>query len=89
MELWTKIASGFPTRLSGSSSPIDKLQQLYEQRQPTHTLTTPEFASALALISAEIHQPICTYINRRGQVMRVAVGTASQTQIPPQDARIW
>ncbi len=67
------------------SSQIKKLQQLYEQRQPTHTLTTPEFASALALISAEIHQPICTYINRRGQVMRVAVGTASQTQIPPQE----
>ncbi len=67
------------------SSQIKKLQQLYEQRQPTHTLTSPEFASALALISAEIHQPICTYINRRGQVMRVAVGTASQTQIPPQE----
>lgn len=63
------------------SSQIKKLQQLYEQRQPSHSATTVEFAQALAAISAEIHQPVCSYINRRGQVIRVAVGTPSQTQM--------
>ncbi len=66
------------------SSQIKKLQQLYEQRQPSYSPTTPEFAQALAAISTEIHQPVCSYINRRGQVIRVAVGTPSQTQIPPE-----
>ncbi|GAB1544677.1 GTPase HflX [Scytonema sp. NUACC21] len=66
------------------SSQLRKLQQFYEQQQPSYSVTTPEFAQALAAISAEIHQPVCTYINRRGQVIRVAVGTPSQTAIPPQ-----
>ncbi len=46
-------------------------------------MTTPEFAQRLAGISADIKQPLCTYINRRGQVIRVGVGTPSQTKIPP------
>jgi len=46
-------------------------------------LTTPEFAQRLAAISTEINQPICTYFNRRGQAIRVGVGTPRQTQIPP------
>lgn len=46
-------------------------------------MTTPEFAQRLAAISADIKQPLCTYINRRGQVIRVGVGTPSQTKIPP------
>jgi GTP-binding protein HflX len=46
-------------------------------------VTTPEFAQRLAAISADIKQPLCTYINRRGQVIRVGVGTPSQTKIPP------
>ncbi|KAF3886524.1 MULTISPECIES: GTPase HflX [Nostocales] len=66
------------------SSQIKKLQQIYEQREPSHSLITPEFAQAVAAIATEIHQPICSYINRRGQVIRVAVGTPSQTQIPPE-----
>lgn len=44
---------------------------------------TPEFAQRLAAISTEIDQPVCTYINRRGQAIRVGVGTPRQTQIPP------
>lgn len=67
------------------SSHIKQLQRLYEQRQPGDRLTTPEFAQALAAVSTEIHHPVCAYINRRGQVMRVAVGTPAQTQIPPQE----
>ena len=46
-------------------------------------MTTPEFAQRLAAISTDIKQPVCAYINRRGQVIRVGVGTPSQTKIPP------
>ena len=28
-------------------------------------------------------QPVCTYLNRRGQVIRVGVGTPNETKIPP------
>jgi GTP-binding protein HflX len=48
-------------------------------------LTTPEFAQRLAAISADIKQPLCTYINRRGQVIRVGVGSPTQTKIPLQE----
>jgi GTPase len=37
----------------------------------------------LAAISSEIKAPVSTYINRRGHIIRVGVGTPSQTQIPP------
>lgn len=37
----------------------------------------------MAAISTEVNQPVCAYINRRGQVIRVGVGTPRQTQIPP------
>jgi GTPase len=67
------------------SSYIKQLQRLYEQRQPGDRVTTPEFAQALVAISTEIHQPVCVYINRRGQIVRVAVGTPQQTQIPAQE----
>jgi GTPase len=46
-------------------------------------VTTPEFAQRLAAISTDIKQPVCAYLNRRGQVIRVGVGTPSQTKIPP------
>ena len=64
------------------SSQIEQLKRLYDQRQAGDRALTPEFASSLAAISTEIHQPVCSYINRRGQVIRVAVGTPAQTQIP-------
>jgi GTPase len=67
------------------SSYIKQLQKLYEQRQPSDRLIDPEFAQALVAISKEIHHPVCAYINRRGQIVRIAVGTPTQTQIPPQE----
>ncbi|HEY9665577.1 MAG TPA: GTPase HflX [Coleofasciculaceae cyanobacterium] len=65
------------------SSQIKQLQRLYHQRVPSDRLTTAEFAQRLAAISADIKQPLCTYINRRGQIIRVGVGTPTQTKIPP------
>jgi GTP-binding protein HflX len=65
------------------TSQLKQLQRLYHQRLPADRLTTVEFAQRLAAISTEIAQPVCVYINRRGQVIRVGVGTPRQTQIPP------
>ncbi|HBB35054.1 MAG TPA: GTPase HflX [Cyanobacteria bacterium UBA8803] len=64
-------------------SQTKQLQRLYQQRLPGDRLTTPEFAQRLAAISADIKQSVCTYINRRGQVIRVGIGTPNQTKIPP------
>ncbi len=67
------------------SSHIKQLQRLYEQRQPGDRIITSEFAQQLATISHELHRPVCSYINRRGQVVRVGVGTPAQTQLSPSD----
>ena len=45
-------------------------------------MTTPEFAQRLASISTDINQAVCAYIDRRGHVIRVGVGSPRQTQIP-------
>ncbi|TPX29860.1 GTPase HflX [Cylindrospermopsis raciborskii] len=67
------------------SSQLRQLQRLYHQRVPGNFITTSEFAQRLAAISTEINQPICSYINRKGKVIRVGVGTVRQTQIPPME----
>ncbi len=59
------------------------MQRLYHERLPGDRITTPEFAQRIAAISTELNQCVCVYINRRGQVIRVGVGTPRQTQIPP------
>ncbi len=64
------------------SSHKKQLQRLYHQRMPGDSFTTPEFAQRLAAISTEINQPVCAYLNRRGQVIRVGVGNPRSTQIP-------
>lgn len=65
------------------SSQLKQLQRLYQQRLPGDCLTTSEFAQRIAAISTDLGQPVCVYINRRGQVIRVGVGTLRQTRIPP------
>ncbi|MBE9046481.1 GTPase HflX [Pleurocapsales cyanobacterium LEGE 10410] len=64
-------------------SQLKQLKKLYHQKLPGDVIVTPEFAQRIAAVSTEINQPVCTYINRRGQVIRVGVGNARQTQIPP------
>jgi GTPase len=58
------------------------LRRLYHERLPIDRLTTPEFSQRLAAISSEIKTPVSAYVNRRGHIIRVGVGTPSQTQIP-------
>jgi GTPase len=62
---------------------IKQLRRLYHHRLPGDRITTAEFAQRLAAISTELREPLCCYLNRRGQVIRVGVGTPRQTQIPP------
>jgi GTP-binding protein HflX len=62
---------------------LKQLQKLYDQKIRIDRLTTIELAERIAAISSEIKQPLCVYLNRRGQVIRVGVGTPRQTQIPP------
>lgn len=64
-------------------SQLKQLQRLYHQRLPIDSIVTSEFSQRLAAVSSEIDQPVCVYVNRRGQVIRVGVGTLRQTQIPP------
>ncbi|MEA5533441.1 GTPase HflX [Crocosphaera sp. XPORK-15E] len=64
-------------------SQIKQLKRLYHQKLAGDRLTTPEFAQRLAAVSSDLGQPVCAYINRRGQVIRIGVGTPRQTQIPP------
>lgn len=64
-------------------SQLKQLQRLYHQRIRGDRLTSTDFAERIASISTEIKQPVSIYLNRRGQVIRVGVGTPRQTQIPP------
>ena len=61
---------------------IKQLKKLYHQRLPGDRLTTPDFAQRLAAIATEIKDTVCVYLNRRGQIIRVGVGSPRQTQIP-------
>ena len=62
---------------------LKQLQKLYQQRIRSDRLTTTELAERIAAVSTDLKQPVCVYLNRRGQVIRVGVGTPRQTQIPP------
>ncbi|MCT7967237.1 GTPase HflX [Laspinema sp. D1] len=64
------------------SSQLKQLDRLYHQKLPVDAITTSEFAQRLGAISTEIKDSVCVYINRRGQVIRVGVGSPRQTQIP-------
>ena len=56
---------------------------MYHQRIPGDRIATSQLAQRLAAISTDVGQPMCAYLNRRGQVIRVGVGSPRQTQIPP------
>ena len=64
------------------SSQIKQLKRLYHQHLPGDRLLTAEFAQRLGAISLDLKQPLSVYLNRRGKVIRVGVGTPRQTQIP-------
>ncbi len=65
---------------------IKQLQRLYQQRLPQDALITPEFAQRLAAIGQTLAPvPVSVYVNRRGQVIRVALGALLENRISPLD----
>ncbi|NJM96468.1 MAG: GTPase HflX [Phormidesmis sp. RL_2_1] len=64
------------------TSQLKALKNIYHQRLPVDRITTPEFAQRLAAISTDINQAVCAYVDRRGHVIRVGVGSPHKTQIP-------
>ena len=64
------------------SSQLKALRRIYHQRLPVDRVTTPEFAQRLAAVSTDINQAVCAYVDRRGHVIRVGVGSPHKTQIP-------
>ncbi|MGD1850915.1 MAG: hypothetical protein ACFCBU_10005, partial [Cyanophyceae cyanobacterium] len=66
-------------------SQLKQLRRLYHQRLPGDCLTTPEFAQRLASVSVAVDEPVCAYLNRRGQVIRVGVGPPHKTQFSPRE----
>jgi GTP-binding protein HflX len=60
-----------------------QLQRLYQLRLPPNRLVTVEFAQRLGALTQDLEsQPISVYLNRRGQVIRVGLGSPFETQIP-------
>ncbi len=60
-----------------------QLQRLYQLRLPPNRLVTVEFAQRLGSLTQDLEgQPISVYLNRRGQVIRVGLGSPFETQIP-------
>ncbi|WP_088892508.1 GTPase HflX [Leptolyngbya ohadii] len=64
------------------STQLKQIEALSDQRQAGDRVCSTEFAQSLARLSSTIHHPLCAYINRRGQVIRIGVGTPLQTQLP-------
>lgn len=75
---------GFPEQAKGLKPHQQKqLQRLYQLRLPPNRLVTVEFAQRLGSLTQELEgRPISVYLNRRGQVIRVGVGSPFETQIP-------
>ncbi|MGY2766371.1 GTPase HflX [Thermostichus sp. MS-CIW-26] len=74
----------FPEQAKGLKPHQQKqLQRLYQLRLPPDRLVTVEFAQRLGSLTQELEgRPISVYLNRRGQVIRVGVGSPFETQIP-------
>lgn len=67
------------------ASQIKQLEKLYDQRLPGDRFLTPDIAEQLTTLSQTIRHPLSCYINRRGQIVRVGVGTPMQTQLAEAD----
>ncbi|MGY2945036.1 GTPase HflX [Thermostichus sp. MS-CIW-30] len=74
----------FPEQAKGLKPHQQKqLQRLYQLRLPPNRLVTVEFAQRLGSLTQDLEgQPISVYLNRRGQVIRVGLGSPFETQIP-------
>ncbi|HEY9618331.1 MAG TPA: GTPase HflX [Microcoleaceae cyanobacterium] len=79
------MATVYGSLQGAKTSHIKQLERLYEERLPNDRFITAEFAQSLATLSHTMRQPLCCYVNRRGQVVRVGVGTLMQTKLSEAD----
>jgi len=69
--------------LSGiRNSVLQALQGLYEFTVAKNLLLSEEIAQELAVLTSQIKREIAVYINRRGQVVEVAVGDHATVSLP-------
>ncbi|MBC8120560.1 MAG: GTPase HflX, partial [Gemmatimonadaceae bacterium] len=64
---------------------LRQLSRLYRRPFPLDRFLGIEFAERLAALSAELETPLCVYADRRGQIIRVGVGTPKETQFGPNE----
>lgn len=66
---------------------LDSLEQLYQYTVPFGQTITNDLAQAMAAITEQLNREIAVYINRRGNVVRVAVGDNKTVSLPETEGR--
>ncbi len=70
-------------KLTGlKTNQVKRLSNLYRRRLAPEVLVTQELARELGELSIELNKPVCLLIDRRGRVITVSVGDASETPLP-------
>lgn len=64
------------------ASEIKALERLYRRRVAPTDVVSPELASQLASLTAELHRQVGVLIDRRGSIQHVMVGDASKIFLP-------
>jgi GTP-binding protein HflX len=64
------------------ASEIKALERLYRRRVAPTDVVSPELATQLASLTAELHRQVGVLIDRRGSIQHVMVGDASKILLP-------
>lgn len=77
----------FGNILGIKASLLASIEQLYEFSIPPGEPASPELLQQMAMLTGEVNRELVVYINRRGQVLRVAVGDAKTASLPETEGR--
>ncbi|MDF2500703.1 MAG: hflX [Anaerosporomusa subterranea] len=69
------------------TSLLNELKRLYEYSVAPAEMISLELAEHMAILTDELNREIVVYINRRGQVLRVAIGNARTAPLPEAEGR--
>lgn len=64
------------------TSLLDEIKQFYEVSVPPSEPISLELLDRMAFLTGELNREIVLYINRRGQVLQVAIGDAKTASLP-------
>ena len=64
------------------SSQTKSLERIYRRRMDPFQVISPELASFICELSAEMHRQVGVLVNRRGDIEHVMVGDASKIMLP-------